>query len=56
MELLIFLLVLTASAKITLFKFQYGATNIVRYNTLQKYGYTFKFQYGATNIRVKFTL
>ncbi len=55
MELLIFLLVLTASAKITLFKFQYGATNILLLDENVAYDSPFKFQYGATNIRLIIT-
>ena len=42
---------------LTIFKFQYGATNIIEYQTMRKFYYYFKFQYGATNILIKsFTL
>ena len=38
-----------------LFKFQYGATNIVSFHDEYLKSNPFKFQYGATNIRLIIT-
>ena len=50
MELLISQILEDGVSILERFKFQYGATNIMRYccKVLKEYG--FKFQYGATNI------
>ena len=37
------------------FKFQYGATNILKNMLKKKHNERFKFQYGATNIRLIIT-
>ena len=53
MELLIFIVQLLHFIPYNLFKFQYGATNILPYFLISVTIYTFKFQYGATNMQME---
>ena len=50
MELLIYGYFDLTTNEIVVFKFQYGATNILPSISISSYCIVFKFQYGATNI------